>query len=64
MGAEPDYSDEIAREIDIFRPTLERFVRGQPDALLLVEFSGTQLPADGVSELQVVASISADADAE
>ncbi len=29
----------LAREIDLFRPTLERFVRGSPDAVLLVEFA-------------------------
>jgi FAD/FMN-containing dehydrogenase/Fe-S oxidoreductase len=31
---------ELAREIAMFRPTVERFVRGEPDAVLLVEFSG------------------------
>ena len=29
---------ELAREIAMFRPTLERFVRGDPDAILLIEF--------------------------
>ncbi len=29
---------ELAREIAMFRPTLERFVHGDPDAILLVEF--------------------------
>ncbi|MGA2565794.1 MAG: FAD-linked oxidase C-terminal domain-containing protein [Pseudolabrys sp.] len=29
---------ELAREIPIFRPTLEKFVRGVPAAILLVEF--------------------------
>ncbi len=29
---------ELAREIPIFRPTLEKFVRGTPEAILLVEF--------------------------
>ena len=29
---------ELAREIAIFRPTIERFTRGAPEALLLVEF--------------------------
>src|SRR5205823_7435264 len=28
---------ELARDIAMFRPTLERFVRGEPDAILLVE---------------------------
>ncbi|MCH7930426.1 MAG: FAD-binding protein [Proteobacteria bacterium] len=30
----------LAREIDEFRPTVDRFVRGEPAALLLVEFAG------------------------
>ena len=30
---------ELARSIPLFRPTIERFVRGVPDALLLVEFA-------------------------
>ena len=30
---------ELAREIAMFRPTLEAFVRGEPAALLLVEFA-------------------------
>jgi len=29
---------ELAREIAMFRPTLQQFVRGTPDAILLVEF--------------------------
>ena len=31
---------ELARDIEAFRPTVERFVRGAPDALLLIEFAG------------------------
>ena len=31
---------EFARDIAVFRPTIERFVQGAPDALLLVEFAG------------------------
>jgi len=31
---------ELSREIPVFRPTMEKFVRGEPDALLLVEFTG------------------------
>ena len=31
---------ELAREIEAFRPTVERFVQEAPDALLLVEFAG------------------------
>ncbi|HEY7385872.1 MAG TPA: FAD-linked oxidase C-terminal domain-containing protein [Beijerinckiaceae bacterium] len=30
---------ELARDIAMFRPTLEQFVRGEPDAVLLVEFA-------------------------
>ncbi len=31
----------LSRDIPIFRPTIERFVRGEPSALLLVEFART-----------------------
>ena len=31
---------ELSRDIALFRATVERFVRGAPDALLLVEFAG------------------------
>ncbi len=31
---------ELARDIPLFAPTVERFVQGEPDALLLVEFAG------------------------
>ena len=31
---------ELARDIPLFRTTLDRFVRGEPEALLLVEFAG------------------------
>jgi len=31
---------ELAREIPLFRSVVERFVRGEPEALLLVEFAG------------------------
>ena len=31
---------ELAREIPLFAPTVARFVQGEPDALLLVEFAG------------------------
>jgi len=31
---------ELSREIPMFRATVDGFVRGQPDALLLVEFAG------------------------
>jgi FAD/FMN-containing dehydrogenase/Fe-S oxidoreductase len=29
----------LSRSIDLFRPTVEQFVRGEPDAILLVEFA-------------------------
>ncbi|HUK59645.1 MAG TPA: FAD-linked oxidase C-terminal domain-containing protein, partial [Stellaceae bacterium] len=35
---------ELAREIAMFRPIVERFVRGEPAALLLVEFAGEDAP--------------------
>ena len=31
---------ELARDIPLFAPTVSRFVQGEPDALLLVEFAG------------------------
>jgi len=34
---------ELAREIPLFRPTIDAFVRGEPAALLLVEFAGDEL---------------------
>ncbi|MEQ8505212.1 MAG: FAD-linked oxidase C-terminal domain-containing protein [Rhodospirillales bacterium] len=33
----------LARDIELFRPTVERFVQGEPDALLLIEFAGEEL---------------------
>ena len=30
---------ELARDIAMFRPVMDTYVRGQPDALLLVEFA-------------------------
>ncbi len=34
---------ELARDIAMFRPVIDRFVRGEPDAILLVEFAGENL---------------------
>ena len=34
---------ELARNIPIFKPTVDSFVKGAPDAVLLVEFSGEEL---------------------
>ena len=36
---------ELARDIEAFRPTVERFVQDAPDALLLVEFAGEDRPS-------------------
>ena len=33
---------ELGREIPAYRPLIDRFVRGTPDALLLVEFAGDE----------------------
>lgn len=33
---------DLARGIEMFRPTLETFIRGRPEALLLVEFAGEE----------------------
>ena len=44
---------DLAREIEIFRPTIERFVEGQPAALLLVEFAGE----DGDEQLRKLAEL-------
>jgi FAD/FMN-containing dehydrogenase/Fe-S oxidoreductase len=32
---------ELARDIPIFRPIVDRFVRGEPEAILLTEFAGS-----------------------
>jgi len=34
---------ELARDIAMFRPTVDRFVRGEPEAVLLVEFAGEEM---------------------
>ena len=45
---------ELARDIPIFRDVIGQIVVGQPDALLLVEFSGDDLDAQlkGLEQLQ------------
>jgi FAD/FMN-containing dehydrogenase/Fe-S oxidoreductase len=35
---------DLSRKIPLFQPTIEKFVRGDPDALLLVEFMGDDRP--------------------
>ncbi|HEX6979000.1 MAG TPA: FAD-linked oxidase C-terminal domain-containing protein [Alphaproteobacteria bacterium] len=37
---------ELSRDIAMFRPVVDRFVRGAPDAILLVEFAGEDLAAE------------------
>jgi FAD/FMN-containing dehydrogenase/Fe-S oxidoreductase len=41
----------LARDIALYRATMERFVRGEPDALLLVEFA-EQDPAENLRRLK------------
>jgi FAD/FMN-containing dehydrogenase/Fe-S oxidoreductase len=41
----------LAREIAAFRKTVDAFIRGEPDAILLVEFSGEQDQAKRLKEL-------------
>jgi len=45
---------ELSRAIPAFAPTINRFVRGQPDAILLVEFAGDDQAeqARGVARLE------------
>jgi FAD/FMN-containing dehydrogenase/Fe-S oxidoreductase len=42
----------LARNIDMFRPTLEAFVRGEPAALLLVEFA--ESPEENARRLELL----------
>ena len=41
----------LAREIAAFRPTVDAFIRGEPDAILLVEFSGEDSQAGRLKQL-------------
>ena len=50
---------ELARDIAMFRPTLEQFVRGEPDAILLVEF-GEDDHAENLRRLQRLADLMGD----
>jgi len=50
---------ELARDIDIFRPTVERFVKGEPDAILLVEFAGED-KAEQIRRLNQLVELLAD----
>ncbi len=49
---------ELAREIPMFRPTLEAFVRGRPAAVLLVEFADT--PAENARSMERLRDTMAD----
>ncbi|GAC1593614.1 MAG: hypothetical protein NVS4B10_00490 [Myxococcales bacterium] len=45
---------ELARDLPVFRATLDRYVTGKPDAILLVEFAGDELAPliDSVGRLE------------
>jgi FAD/FMN-containing dehydrogenase/Fe-S oxidoreductase len=50
---------ELGRQIPAYRPLIERFVRGAPDALLLVEFAGDD-PDDQRTRLSRLGELMAD----
>jgi FAD/FMN-containing dehydrogenase/Fe-S oxidoreductase len=50
---------ELSREIPMFRATVDGFVRGQPDALLLVEFAGED-HAEQLAKLAQLVELMAD----
>jgi FAD/FMN-containing dehydrogenase/Fe-S oxidoreductase len=50
---------ELAREIEMFRPIVDRFVRGEPEALLLVEFAGED-SADNLRRLRQLVELMGD----
>lgn len=50
---------ELARDIDMFKPTLKRFVTGDPDALLLVEF-GEDDQAENLRRLSLLTDMMGD----
>ena len=45
---------ELARDIPLFRATVDRFVKGEPEALLLVEFAGEDAADNGRRLKQLV----------
>jgi FAD/FMN-containing dehydrogenase len=49
----------LARDIVAFRRTVEAFIQGEPDAILLVEFSGDEAPAQR-AKLKELAALMAD----
>jgi len=44
----------LAREIAAYRATVDAFIRGEPDAILLVEFSGADQPTQNAKLAQLV----------
>jgi FAD/FMN-containing dehydrogenase/Fe-S oxidoreductase len=50
---------ELSRDIPMFRPVVERFVRGEPAALLLTEFAGDD-PAENLRRLQALVELMGD----
>ena len=50
---------ELSRDIPIFRATVDRFVQGEPDALLLVEFAGENRD-EQVAKLRQLVELMAD----
>lgn len=50
---------DLAGDIDMFKPTLKRFVKGEPDAILLVEF-GEEDSSENLRRLKQLAEIMGD----
>src|ERR1700731_2701816 len=50
---------ELSRDIPMFRPVVERFVRGEPAALLLTEFAGDD-PTENLRRLQALVELMGD----
>jgi len=50
---------ELSRDISMFRPVVERFVRGEPAALLLTEFAGDD-PAENLRRLKALIELMGD----
>jgi FAD/FMN-containing dehydrogenase/Fe-S oxidoreductase len=50
---------ELSRDIPMFRPVVERFVRGEPAALLLTEFAGDD-PAENLRRLHALVELMGD----
>ncbi|HLY45429.1 MAG TPA: FAD-linked oxidase C-terminal domain-containing protein [Stellaceae bacterium] len=50
---------ELARDNPVFRPVVERFVAGEPDAILLTEFAGDE-PSDNLRRLKELVELMAD----